>query len=399
MRRTPLFAIALAFLLPLGLAAQADKDKKEEKPEDKKIIGKTVGEWIKILQTHESEKYRRAALIALEYGREAHRSGAPALLDCVENDKSVAVRQAAVALIGRLGPDDFKKGIKTLVHVLQTDKADEVREAAASAIGNDKYVGIAAQYVGPIAEALKDPHVGTRIAVAGALRNMGENAKPAFPALFVAAKNPKEDLQVRVAAVHVLGRHAREDSQTLPLLLDLAGNAENAASLREIAIDGLGRSGSSSADVAGLLAKGLGEKNLELRKKASATVASLAPSARTPKSAWPTIKERLDYKLMKNDKKEKIYVPAEADSSIRNHLIRLAGPLTKTNADGVEVLTLAAERDESTENRIAAIQELGELGAFAKGAVESLTSIAAQDARGAIRAAASKALKQIRPSP
>src|SRR5476651_2603184 len=100
MRRASLFAIALAILLPLGIAAQGDKDKpKEEKPEEKKILDKTIGEWIKILRTHENEKYRRAALIALEYGREAHRSGAPALLDCVENDKSIAVRQAAVALI------------------------------------------------------------------------------------------------------------------------------------------------------------------------------------------------------------------------------------------------------------------------------------------------------------
>jgi HEAT repeat protein len=378
MRRTFLFAVALAFLLPLGLAAQGDKDKKEEKPEEKKILDKTIGEWIKILQTHENEKYRRAALIALEYGREAHRSGAPALLDCVENDKSVAVRQAAVALIGRLGPDDFKKGIKTLVHVLQTDKADEVREGAATAIGNDKYFVPAQQYAGVLGDALKDPHVGTRIAVAGALRNIGEHANPAFPALFVAAKNPKEHLQVRVAAVHVLGRHAKNDSQTLPLLLDLAGNPDNAASLREIAIDGLGRSGSNSAEVADLLAKTLTEKNLELRKASAVALGSLGTSA---KSAWPTIKERI------SDKQE--------NSSIRNHLIRLAGALGKTNPEAVTILTAAAREDESTENRIAAIQELAELGPLAKSAVESLTTIAAEDPRAAIREAASKALKQI----
>src|SRR5947209_3712588 len=94
MHRASLFAIALAFLLPLGSAAQGDKEKKEPEP---KILDKTVGEWIKILRTHENEKFRRAALIALEYGREAHRSGAPALLDCVENDKSAAVRQHAVS--------------------------------------------------------------------------------------------------------------------------------------------------------------------------------------------------------------------------------------------------------------------------------------------------------------
>ena len=56
----------------------------------------------------------------------------------------------------------------------------------------------------------------------------------------------------------------------------------------------------------------------------------------------------------------------------------------------------AAKEDESTENRIAALQELGELGPLAKSAVEPLTTIAAQDARAAIREAAGKALKQIR---
>lgn len=377
MRRATSFAIALAFLLPLGVAAQGDQEKKE--PETK-ILDKTVGEWIKILQTHENEKYRRAALIALEYGREAHRSGAPALLDCVENDKSAVVRQQAVALIGRLGPDDFKKGVKTLVRVLKTDKADEVREAAATALGNDKYVSVAKDYAGDLADALKDPHTGTRIAVAAALRNMGESAKPAFPALFAAAKNPKENLQVRVSAVHILGRYAKEDPQTLPLLLDVAGNTDNPAALRDIAIDGLGRSGSNSADVANLLAKGLSEKNLELRKSSAVALGSLGANA---KPAWPTIKERIA------DKQE--------NSSIRNHLIRLAGTLGKTNPEAIASLIAAAKDDESTENRIAAIQELGELGTLAKDAAKPLTLIASQDARAAIREAASKALKQIRP--
>ena len=251
-------------------------------------------------------------MLALEYGTEAHRSGATAVIDCVESDKSPAVRQAAVALIGRLGPNDFKKGPKTLVLVLKTDKSNEVRESAATALGNDKYVGQAQLYANDLAEALKDAHAGTRIAVAAALRNMGEHAKPAFPVLFVAAKNPKEDLQVRIAAVHILGRHAKDDPQTLPLLLELASPADKDASLRDIAIDGLGRSGSSSAEVANLLAKALGEKNLELRKAAAVALGSLKENA---KSAWPTIKERIA------DKQE--------NSSIRNHLIRLAGRLAK----------------------------------------------------------------------
>ncbi len=374
MRRVSSSAIALALLFPLGGFAQGDKEKKEA---EKTVLDKTIGEWIKILQTHEKENYRIAALRALDVTGEAYRSGASAVIDCVENDKSPEVRRVAVALIGTIGPNDFKKGAKTLIAVLKTDKSDKVRETAATWIGSDKYVGQAQLYAADLADALKDSHAGTRIAVAAALRNMGEHAKPAFPALFAAAKNPKEELQVRIAAVHILGRHAKDDPQTLPLLLDLAGNTDNAAGLRDIAIEGLGRSGSSSA--ADLLAKGLNEKNLELRKSAAVALGSLKENA---KSAWPTIKERMA------DKKE--------NSSIRNHLIRLAGPLGKTNPEAVTALITAARVDESTENRIAAIQELGELGPLAKSAVEPLTTIAAQDPRATIREAAGKALKQIR---
>jgi HEAT repeat protein len=380
MRLASLLVITLAFLLPLSGFAQGDKEKdKEKKEKEPEIAGKTVGEWIKILRTHEKEKYRIAALVALEYGREAHRSGATAVLDCVENDKSAAVRLQAVALIGKLKPDEFKKGAKTLIVVLKTDKADEVREAAAAALGNERYIGQAQLYANDLAEALKDSHGGTRIAVAAALRNMGEHAKPAFPVLVAAAKNPKEEVQVRVAAVHILGRHAKDDPQTLPLLLELAANTDNMASLRDIAIEGLGRSGSDTPDAANLLAKILSEKNLELRKSAAVALGGLGANA---KSGWPTIKERIV------DKKE--------NSSIRNHLIRLAGALGKSNPEAVTALIAAAKEDESTENRIAAIQELGELGPLAKSAVEPLTNIAAQDARAAVREAASKALKQIR---
>ena len=48
-----------------------------------------------------------------------------------------------------------------------------------------------------------------------------------------------------------------------------------------------------------------------------------------------------------------------------------------------------------TENRLAAIQELAELGGQAKSAVPELTRIASQDGRAAVREEASKALKRI----
>jgi len=57
-----------------------------------------------------------------------------------------------------------------------------------------------------------------------------------------------------------------------------------------------------------------------------------------------------------------------------------------------------AVKDDSTENRIAAIQELGELGALAKESLSVLSNLASQDARAAVRDAAGKAVKQIKGS-
>jgi HEAT repeat protein len=374
MVRAALFLLAVCFLSCTTLVAQ-EKEKKKD-PLDEKILNKTIGEWIQILRTHENPKFRLGALIALEVSDSAGRTGLPALLSAIEKDKSPQVRQEAVMLLGRLGPKT-NGGIQALVASLQTDKADEVREAAATAIGN-KFVDQAVAYLSVLTDTMKDPHDGTRIAAAGALRNMGEAAKPALPILLEAAKNPKEHPQVRAAALHVVSRLGKDNPQTVPLLLELLKNSATPAALREAAADGLGRSGSDSADVVNALGQTLGDKNLELRKAVAIALGTLGNKA---KAAWPDVKERL------SDAKE--------DSSVRNHLIRLTGTFAKNNAEAVKALTDAAVNDKSTENRIAAIQELGELGTLPKETRDTLRSIANQDARAAIREAAAKALKQV----
>jgi HEAT repeat protein len=371
-----LFTLFACFVFSCGSLAAQEKEKKKD-PLDEEIAGKKVSEWIKMLRTHENPKHRRAALIALEAGDAAGRTGLPAVLNAIEKDKDAQVRQEAVMLLGRLGPKT-NGALKALVEALQTDKADEVREAAATAIGNDKFTEPAAAYVAVLADALKDPHAGTRVAVAASLRNMGENARPALGALIEAAKNPKEHTLVRAAAVHVVSRYGKDNPQTVPLMLDLLKSGDTPTALREAAADGLGRSGSDSSEVITALAEALGAKHIELRKAAAVALGSMGVKA---KSAWPTIKERL------NDAKE--------DSSVRNHLIRLTGTLAKSNAEAIKALTEAAEIDKSTENRIAAIQELGELGSLPEETTKSLRRIATQDARAAIREAAAKVLKKL----
>ena len=376
------FSLVGALGLASGLAGKKEPPKKEER-----VLGKTVGEWIKILRTDENPKLRKVALLALEASDAAGHSGLPALIAAAELDKEPMIRQEAVMLLGRLGPKT-NGALKAIVAALQTDKADAVREAAATAIGKNFTIQ-APDYVSALIDGLKDPHAGTRIAVAGALRNMGRTAESAFPALFDAAKNPKEHLLVRSAALHVLSRNAKNDPKIVPLMVELLKDSGTPAELREAAAEGLGRSGGESAEAVTLLCQTLTAKEIELRRASAISLGMLGGQA---KSGWPIVKDRLKY----TKEKDGTYAAAEADSSVRNHLIRWSGTLGKTHADAISVLTEAARLDKSTENRIAAIQELAELGSLAKAAIPVLTTIADEDARAAIRAAAEKAVAQIK---
>lgn len=369
----------VTFSLPFALGTlPGHAEKKAEKPKD--ILGKSIGEWIMILREHENPNFRRAALKALEYDNAAARVGLAAILDAAEKDKDAQVRRDAIMLVGRLGPET-KGAMKVLANALNTDKADLVREAAATAIGK-KFTEPAQEFVTDLADALKkDPHVGTRIAVAATLREMGKHARPAVPTLLESARKSDEHALVRREAIHIISRQGKDNAQTFPLLVELLLNEQNPATVREAAADALAFSGGEPAAVIAALGKTLADKNLEVRKAASVSLNALRGNS---KAAWPAIKARLTGTV-------------ESDSSIRNHLIRLAGVLGKDNADVIVVLTDRASEDESTENRLAAIQELGELGPLARSALPVLMRLVRSDARAAIRDTADKAVKQINP--
>ncbi len=366
------FSVALVFACGVGGAAQGDK-------KDELILKKTVSAWIKALGEEKDPKVRRIALLALEASNTASRAGLPAVLNAAEKDDDVLVRRDAVKLLGRLGPET-RGALKGIMAALQTDKAEAVREAAATALGNDKFVKPAQEYIKELAAALKDPDAGTRSAIASTLRKMGEYALPAIPAIIEAAQNKKEAALVRTEAIVIISRHARENPQTVPLLVVILLDEEGALPVRTAAAEGLGRAGGDTADAVAALGKMLSAKNVELRKSAAVALGTLGTRSA---SSWPAVKERLTG-------------TAEPDGSIRNHLIRLAGALAKEKSDAIALLTTLAVKDDVTENRIAAIQELGELGALAKESLPALSNLAAQDSRLAVREAAAAAVKQIK---
>jgi HEAT repeat protein len=358
---------------------QEPKDKKEETKDPNEFGGKSIGEWVKILREAENPKHRRAALIVLDTTGTAGRVGLTAVIEAAEKDKDVQVRIDAISLLGRLGPKT-RDAMRTILFALQNDKAEQVRETAATILGGDTYLDPVSDHVNVLSAALKDSHAGTRIAVAGALRNLQKAARPAFPALLESAKDTKEHLQVRTAALHVLSRYDAENPEVLKLLLALTNQSDAAVALRETAIDGLSRAGSDGEEVVAALCKTLVDKNLELRKASAAALVTLGAKA---KSSWSTVKTRFDSKI-------------EPDSGIRNHLIRVAGVIAKSNPEAIEPLKGVIDTDDSTENRLAAIQELGELGKAAQSALPVLMRVAAQDGRAAVRDAAEKAIAQIK---
>jgi len=381
--RLSMFVVSFIMLtLSVGFASgQDDKDKGKDKkpgeqPKVEKILGKTVGEWITILKEDPRTNYRRAALLAIESSDSARRVGLSAIIEAVEKDKDAEVRQEGVLLLGRLGPKT-NGALRALVFTLKNDKTDTVRQSAASVIGGKAFIEPAGEYLSFLTDALGDPHAGTRIAVAGALRDMGKNAAGAYPKLLERAQDAKEHTLVRTAAIHVLTRHDKDNPKLSVLLIDLLKTPDNAFELREAAIDGLSRTGGESKDVVAALCVALADMNLELRKASAISLGTLGAKA---SSGWPTVKEQLG---------------KEKNGGVRNHLIRLTGIFAKTADDAVPVLMTAAKLDDSTENRIAAIQELAELGARAKTAVPTLRMLVAQDGRAAIRDAAEKAVKKI----
>ncbi len=380
MKRLTLLTM-LVFSVPfmVGVSTAQDAKTTDKKPETKEelILGKTIVEWIKILRTHDNPKFRRAALIALEASNAAGRVGLLPIMEAIEKDKEPRVRQEAVLLLGRL-PADTRGAGRLLAVTLQNDKSEAVREAAATALANT-YAKQASEFTSVLVVALKDPHAGTRTAVGNALRNMGSDAAPAFPAMLEVLQNTKELSALRLSSVHLLTRHDKENTKIAPVLLKIANDADDALTVREAAIDGLARLGADSPEVVAALCGVLGHKSLELRKSASIALGSIGGKA---KSGWLIIKDRIN---LKN----------ETDGNVRNHLIRLTGVLAKENPDAVASLIDIAKAD-STENRIAAIQELAELGALAKTALPTLTQLETQDARAAVRDAAGKAVTRIR---
>jgi len=338
-----------------------------------KIQGKTAVEWIETLKTNKEARFRRVALIVLEVYGPRKEGVLPAITAALEADEDAQVRREAAMLLGRIG-EEGKGSIYALADALKKDKSELVREAAAQALGSKTLNKFADEQVRVLAEALTDAHAGTRAAAAEAILKLGDKAAPALPALTALAKDAAKDRFSRQFALKCLSRLATDDRDIAQMFADILRDKSAPLAVREEAAEGLGRSTVAADRVVPPLAELLNDPVLEIRK---AVAISLTRQGKDADIAWPKVEEALK----------------GPDQVVRYQLIRLTGQIAKVREQAIDALVERAKFDANVENRLAAIQELGDLpGANTTTALEVLVQ---SDTNAAIRTAAEASLKKL----
>ncbi|HWY86777.1 MAG TPA: HEAT repeat domain-containing protein [Gemmataceae bacterium] len=343
--------------------------------EEEIVLGKKRSEWLTILKEHKETKFRRAAVVVLGVLGPRVKGVVDALYDAVENDPDPEVRREIVLTVGRMG-SEAKGAADVLGDVLKRDTAGAVREAAALTLAG-KLNDQAFTQVFRLADALKDPHPGTRAAAAEALKNLGEKAKIVLPKLTALAQDQKADRFPRLYAIQMISKWG--DDGTLKVLVGIFEDKEALTAVRHGALEGIGRLGDKAEPAIPVLARALSEKDVELRRAAALALCQVGDKVR---DAWPAIKAAY----------------RDGDNAVRNQVIRLTGSIGK-DKEAVSLLAEAAEKDANLENRLAALQELGHLGSTAMEALPTLSRLSAEDVRASVREAALAAVSKIKGAP
>lgn len=362
-RVVPASLLALACLSPALLA------------QEEEVLGKKRSEWLALLKTSKEIKLRRAAVIVMEVIGPRGKGVLPGLVEALQNDPESELRREIALTLGRMG-EEAKSTVPALGEVLRKDKIEGVREAAAHALG--KFGPDASSQVMVLAEALSDGGAKVRDAAAVSLAALGEKAEPALPRILAAATDGKADRLVRQRCLELAARLSTPEGAGAKALVAVLDDPTAPVPLRKTAVEGIAR---LIAPV-GLpsLKRSLKGKEADLRL--AAVVALGKFDLEVQERAWGEIKPLLQ----------------DAEANIRYQAIRRAGAVAEKKGDAVPGLILAAEKDLNLENRLAAIQELGNLGKIAADAAKALQGLAVNDPRANIREAAAEAAKKVQGS-
>ena len=320
-------------------------------------------------------KFRRAALIAIEvFGAKAP-GVLNALIEALEKDDAPLIRSESAMLLGRMGAD-AKSTVSALGDALVRDKSEIVRAAAGRALCG-KLNDYADGQLRALTDALTDRDEATRSAAAEALLKLGEKAAPAFASILAVARDAAKDRFSRLYALKMISRLGPDRTDAAEALVAVLKNRKELTSLREEAADGLGRMTVAIEKVIPPLSEGLSDPAPEVRRASAAALVRQGPDAKT---AWPKVRIGLK----------------DSDQAVRYQLVRLSGVLARGGEEPVTALLEVAHKDANIENRLAAIQELGQLPNHVARTERELESIAGTDIDTAVRNAADAALKKLR---
>lgn len=358
------FGLAAAFGAPGPVQAQN---------KDLELLGKTRGEWIDILKSHKETKFRRASILVLEAFGPKTVGIVGALIEALEKEPEADLRREVALALGRMGTD-AKDAASPLADAAKRDKEGTVRQAALAALGG-KMLEVLPDSAPLFAAALKDPFPGARAAAIDGLRNLGDKAAIALPQAIEFAASAKEERIPRTVAVQVVARLGVDEPKAAQLMIALVQKADEPTPLRIAAADSLGRLKAGRKEAVELFAAVLKDGDAGLRLAAAT---SLARFGLDSKAAWPAVVADWN----------------DPDAGIRHQFIRLAG-MFGDSKEAIAKLADSAAKDPTAENRLAAIQELEQLGAKAVDAIPALMKLAEDDPRSSIREAAAAALKKI----
>lgn len=165
-----------------------------------------------------------------------------ALLDVVESDESMRVREQAARAVRAMGTDAFG-AVPRLTTMLRAGVRDQ-REAAAAILGSVS-TGASADVDLLLMVSVRDPELSVRLASRGSLVRLARTDREVFER-FVAAAAASGPTEARAASIDTLGRLAEDAAPAVPNLL--IALREGSEEVREEAARALGRIGAPAFD-------------------------------------------------------------------------------------------------------------------------------------------------------
>jgi HEAT repeat protein len=321
-------------------------------------------------------------LKALTYGLEVIGPKIKGVLQALKiglaKDPEPEVRREVALVLGRMGEGAIDT-IGDLTFAMGNDPDDRTRECAARALGS--MVPHSKRVLKELAVALKDKYFPVRAAAAATIKNLGPNAKSAVPQLIEYLKDKKDlskDSSGRMYAALALGRVGPSGAKGVEVLAEVLADENEDAAVREAAAEALGRlelgATRAAKELADVVKNPKSGRDLRLL-----AVKALAKVEAETSVAWPAFKVAME----------------DSDKALRLQAVRVVGPYAKEEQDVVKSLAKLARNDDSVDVRLAAVQELGGLGAVAKAAEADLRLVIENEEIEVVRNAAAVALKKI----